>query len=283
MNRPLGIASLRVGRALKLIKDQLRSVPARGLNYGLLRYLNRDAGAHLAALPTPQLAFNYLGRFAAQEGALWLPTGDAAGFGGGADPEMPLLHLVEIDAVVADGPEGPRLTANFGWAKNHLEASAVRELALSWQRALESIVEYTRLRGNIGHSASDFPLLSLSLKQVEQIETAFPSLVDILPLSPLQEGLLFHSSYVTGEDVYTVQTNLELEGDIFPEQLKQAIEALLVRYSNLRVSIYREGLEQPVQVIPSAVELPWREVDLSMLEKEAQSLRYAEIVSAERN
>ena len=100
-----------VGRALKLIKDQLRTIPARGFNYGLLRYLNRDAGAQLAALPTPQLAFNYLGRFAAQEGALWLPTGDAAGFGGGADPEMPLNHLVEIDAVVADAPEGPRLTA----------------------------------------------------------------------------------------------------------------------------------------------------------------------------
>ncbi|HET9164853.1 MAG TPA: condensation domain-containing protein, partial [Candidatus Angelobacter sp.] len=271
-----------VGRALKLIKDQLRSVPGRGLNYGLLRYLNRDAGVHLAALPTPQLAFNYLGRFAAQEGALWLPTGNDAGFGGGADPEMPLLYLVEIDAVVADDPEGPRLTASFGWAKNHLEESAVRELAGLWQRALESIVEYTRQRGNIGHSASDFPLLSLSLKQVEQIESAFPSLVDILPLSPLQEGLLFHSLYASGEDVYTVQTNLELQGEIFPERLKQAIEALLIRYPNFRVSIYREGLEQPVQVVPAAVELPWREVDLSMMEEEAKSRRCAEIVSAER-
>ena len=203
----------------------MRAVPARGFNYGLLRYLNRDAGAQLAALPTPQLAFNYLGRFAAQEGALWLPTGDDAGFGGGADPEMPLLHLVEIDAVVADGPEGPRLTANFSWAKNHLEESAVRELAFLWQRVLESLAHYAGQRGNIGHSASDFPLLSLSLKQVEQIEAAFPSLVDILPLSPLQEGLLFHSLYATGEDVYTVQTNLELEGEIFPGRLRQAIEA----------------------------------------------------------
>ena len=55
-----------------------------------------------------------------------------------------------------------------------------------------------------------------------------------------------------------------------------------MRYPNLRVSIYSEGLEQPVQVVPAEVELPWREVDLSMMEKEAQSLRYAEIVSAER-
>ena len=239
-----------VGRDLKLIKDQLRAIPNRGLNFGLLRCLSSEMARELAALPTPQLSFNYLGRFATQEGAPWLPTGDEAGFSGGADPEMPLLHLVEIDAVVADGSEGPRLTANFSWAKNHLEESAVRELASFWEQALKAIVKYTCERGNCGHSASDFPLLSLSLRQVEQIEAAFPSLVDILLLSPLQEGLLFHSLYGSGADVYTVQTNLELEGEIFPERLRQAIEILLMRYPNLRVSIYREGLEQPVQVGP---------------------------------
>jgi amino acid adenylation domain-containing protein/non-ribosomal peptide synthase protein (TIGR01720 family) len=271
-----------VGRALKLIKDQLRAIPNRGLNYGLLRYLNSETAQHLAALPAPQLSFNYLGRFATVEGAPWLPTGNDAGFSGGADPEMPLHHLVEIDAVVADDSDGPRLTANFSWAKSHLEESAVRELALFWQQALKSIVEYTRQRGKGGHSISDFPLVSLTLSQVEQIEATFPALVDILPLSPLQEGLLFHSMYGTGADVYTVQTNLEFEGEIVPERLRRAIEVLLMRYPNLRVSIYREDLEQPVQVVPAAVELPWREVDLSMMAKEAQSLRCAEVISAER-
>ena len=123
-----------IGQALKLIKDQLRAIPNRGLNYGLLRYLNSETARDLAAMSAPQLAFNYLGRFTTQEGAPWLPTGDDAGFAGGADPEMPLLHLVEIDAVVADGADGPRLTANFSWAKNHLEESAIRELASFWQQ-----------------------------------------------------------------------------------------------------------------------------------------------------
>jgi len=136
-------ANLGVGRALKLIKDQLRAIPNRGLNYGLLRYLNSETARDLAALPPPQLAFNYLGRFATQEGERWLPTGDDAGFAGGDDPEMPLLHLIEIDAVVADGSDGPRLTANFSWAKNHLEESAVRELASFWQQGLEAIVKYS--------------------------------------------------------------------------------------------------------------------------------------------
>jgi amino acid adenylation domain-containing protein/non-ribosomal peptide synthase protein (TIGR01720 family) len=270
------------GRALKLAKDQLRTIPAHGLNYGLLRY--SDAAAdQLSALPGPQLAFNYLGRFTVQEGANWLPVGNDAGFAGGADAEMPLLHMVEIDAVVADGSDGARLTANFGWATNHLEENDVRTLASFWQSALESISQQAQQHDTAGHSASDFPLIHLSLDEVEKVEAVFPTLVDILPLTPLQEGLLFHSLLQTGnDDVYAVQTNLEFTGEMHAERLRQAMEVLLMRYANLRVSIYGEGLSQPVQVVPATVDLPWCEVDLSALSEDDQKLRRAEILAAER-
>ncbi|MEK8169895.1 condensation domain-containing protein [Streptomyces sp. M19] len=51
------------GRLLKRVKEQLRAVPDHGLGHGLLRYLNPDTAPELAALPAPQIGFNYLGRF----------------------------------------------------------------------------------------------------------------------------------------------------------------------------------------------------------------------------
>ena len=57
-----------LGRALKLIKEQLHAVPDHGLGYGLLRYLNPQTAAQLRGLARPQLGFNYLGRFAAAGG-----------------------------------------------------------------------------------------------------------------------------------------------------------------------------------------------------------------------
>jgi len=57
-----------LGRALKLIKEQLRGVPNNGLGYGLLRYLNRQTGSQLAKFAAPQIGFNYLGRFAGARG-----------------------------------------------------------------------------------------------------------------------------------------------------------------------------------------------------------------------
>ncbi|EHI42807.1 non-ribosomal peptide synthetase, partial [Rhodococcus opacus PD630] len=50
------------GVVVKSIKEQLRSIPDRGIGYGLLRYLNRDTAEQLRSLPVGQISFNYLGR-----------------------------------------------------------------------------------------------------------------------------------------------------------------------------------------------------------------------------
>lgn len=49
-------------------------MPGHGLGYGLLRHLNARTGPLLAAAPTPQICFNYLGRTAASA-ARPRPTG----------------------------------------------------------------------------------------------------------------------------------------------------------------------------------------------------------------
>ncbi|MEU7296768.1 amino acid adenylation domain-containing protein [Streptomyces exfoliatus] len=94
------------------------------------------------------------------------------------------------------------------------------------------------------------------------------SLQDVLPLSPLQEGLLFHSEYVGDEavDVYTVQTEVELRGPLDVPALRAAAEALLRRHDNLRAGFATRALKDPVQFVPREVELPWEEADLRAAE-----------------
>ncbi|MBI0301060.1 non-ribosomal peptide synthetase, partial [Streptomyces sp. PRKS01-29] len=116
-------------------------------------------------------------------------------------------------------------------------------------------------------------------------------LLDVLPLSPLQEGLLFHAVHDvnavhdantahgvqdgsgvrdvsgvhdgSGADGYTVQIVLRLDGHLRPAALRAAAETLLDRHQNLRAAFLHEGMDQPVQVIPREIELPWEEVDLT--------------------
>ncbi|CAM5247350.1 D-alanine--D-alanyl carrier protein ligase [Streptomyces badius] len=60
---------------------------------------------------------------------------------------------------------------------------------------------------------------------------------DILPLSPLQEGLLFHSLFdETAADIYTAQLVVELEGVVDPAAMRAATAALLRRHVGLRAA-----------------------------------------------
>ncbi|MQY11298.1 Tyrocidine synthase 2 [Streptomyces sp. RB5] len=87
---------------------------------------------------------------------------------------------------------------------------------------------------------------------------------DVLPLSSLQEGLLFHALYDDkAPDVYTVQLSVELRGPLDKTRLRTAAGALLHRHPNLRAAFRHKGLEKPVQVIRRQVRTPWTDLDFT--------------------
>ncbi|MEV4435505.1 amino acid adenylation domain-containing protein [Streptomyces sp. NPDC049585] len=94
----------------------------------------------------------------------------------------------------------------------------------------------------------------------------------ILPLAPLQEGMLFLSLFDRQTvGVYMPQMVVELEGHVETPVLETAVRALTERHANLR-ACFRTAKKQgtPVQLIPPTVEVPLREFDLSGLPEEAR-------------
>ncbi|GAA4232130.1 hypothetical protein GCM10022254_31260 [Actinomadura meridiana] len=104
-------------------------------------------------------------------------------------------------------------------------------------------------------------------------ESPGPLLEDVLPLSPLQRGLLFHALYDDAEhDVYTVQAHLDFAGTVDTARLEDAVAALLRRHPNLRAGFWFEDLDEPVQFVPADIGTPFTattEPDLdAVLERE---------------
>ncbi len=111
----------------------------------------------------------------------------------------------------------------------------------------------------------------------------YPQLEDVLPLSPLQEGLLFHALYdARAPDVYTVQLVLSLQGRLDEEALKAAAQALIERHAGLRAAFRHEGLSRPVQIIVPGAQAPWRSIDLSLLDAGDREQRLAGILEEDR-
>ena len=268
-----------LGRALKSIKEQLRALPDSGLGYGVLRYLNPQTGAQLAGLAAAQIGFNYLGRFAAAA-ADWSAAPEALPSGGG---DMPLAHALEVNALTLDDREGATLRATWSWAPALVTEAEVRDLAEGWFAALTALVRHASAAGAGGRTPSDLPLVALSQAEIERLESTYPQIEDILPLSPLQEGLLFHALYdAQAPDVYTVQLELTLEGALDSAALEQAVRALVARHASLRGSFRHENLSRPVQIVVPQVTVPWRCIDLSLLDEAGRAERLADILARER-
>ncbi|WP_332108227.1 condensation domain-containing protein [Phytohabitans suffuscus] len=125
--------------AVARIRAHLARIPDSGIGYGLLRYLNPDTAAVLAARPAPAVQFNYLGRFDFPEAADWAyaPEMDAVDIG--ADPGMPLDYALTVNAHAEDRPGGPVLSATWEWPAALLTEDTVRDLAQDWFRALSAL------------------------------------------------------------------------------------------------------------------------------------------------
>ncbi len=86
----------------------------------------------------------------------------------------------------------------------------------------------------------------------------------MLPLSPLQEGLLFHALYESeGVDLYNTQLELDLEGELDRDRLRTAARTVLERHANLRAAFWQRDLDRPVQLILDGLDVPWQEIDLT--------------------
>lgn len=112
------------------------------------------------------------------------------------------------------------------------------------------------------------------------------NVLDILPLSPLQEGMLFHSVYsdhdASAPDVYTISVIASLVGRVDSDLLRTATEKLLDRHANLRASFRYDGVRKPVQIVPKRVEVPFEERDLTDLPEHERNAAVNALVEEQR-
>ena len=120
--------------------------------------------------------------------------------------------------------------------------------------------------GADGRMPEALSLVELTDDDAADLAAAWPGHADVLPLTPLQEGLLFHSGLAeqgAGADAYTVQLEIDLDGPVDAGRLRAAGQALLDRHPQLRAGFAALRSGRTVAVVPARAALPWAEVDLT--------------------
>ncbi|MTE22329.1 amino acid adenylation domain-containing protein [Streptomyces sp. TRM43335] len=262
------------GATLKDVKERLRAVPRRGLSYEApARLGSPDPSARaLRDLPLPQVSFNYHGQWDTPAGGDFAPAGEAPGREVAADE--PLDHLLDVSAVVADG----ELEFTWHYSDRVHDTDTVQNLADGMVRALAAITEHCARPDAGGRTPSDFPLAGLDQAGVDRLVGDGRGVEDLLPLTPLQEGMLFHRLVGGPDDVYVDQAALLLEGVSDPHAFALAWQRVTDRTPALRTSVVWEDVPAPLQVVHRDVRVPvthldWREVDAREREEKFARLR----------
>ncbi|KOU66132.1 non-ribosomal peptide synthetase [Streptomyces sp. IGB124] len=239
--------------ALKAVKEDLARVPRNGLSYGVLRHL---AGVRFDT-PAPQVLFNYLGRFGAGSSGDWELACTTGQLGERRDPRMRLPRALEFNAVAEPDPSGAyELVTTISWPDGLLTDEDVATIGAYYRQTLASIAALD----HGGHTPSDFPLVALSQADVDELDG--PALHDVLPMTPLQEGLYFHS--VFDDDSagnYVEQQLLTLEGDVDADRLAAAATRLLTVFPNLAARFTPLADGRVVSVLESGTRAPFTVLD----------------------
>ncbi|HEV2735718.1 MAG TPA: amino acid adenylation domain-containing protein [Longimicrobiaceae bacterium] len=247
------------GELLKATKETLRAVPGKGTGFGLLRWLGApETRERLAALPAPELQFNYLGRFDSGDaaGALFRPAEEPTGAARAAS--APRRYLLEVNAGVAGG----RLQAAWTYSEAVHRPGTVERLAEGWLAALRELIAHCTAPGAGGATPSDFPLLRIEQAELDRlVATAGGRVEDAYPLSPLQQGILFHSLESADPATYLEQFTFHLSGPLDARAMRRAWQAAVDRHAVLRTAFVRRPAGEDVQVVLRGVEAPFEEHD----------------------
>lgn len=155
-----------LGETLKLVKEQLRQLQNRGINYNILQYLSQDTTKRLQleALLQAQVSFNYLGQF--DQVLSKFPFLGIGKESSGMDQSIlqTRSYLLEVNGYVVEN----RLQMDWTYSKNVYQQSTIERLAQGFIKALNCLITHCQSIER-GYTPSDFPGAKLNQKELDKL------------------------------------------------------------------------------------------------------------------
>lgn len=104
---------------------------------------------------------------------------------------------------------------------------------------------------------------------------------DVYPLTPFQQGMLFHVLDTPEAGVYLNQQRYTLRGDLDLVAFKQALQGVMDRHQILRTAFVLSAPGGPLQVVFRRLQLPWTMHDWSDLPPAESAERLAEFMQTD--
>ena len=275
---------------IKSVKEQVRHVPDQGMSFSALRYLHpSDTIRNSLNSAPPELIFNYLGQLDNT-----FQRNDYLGFaleqtGGVIHPDFPRPAKIVLQAQIVGG----NMELSWAYSSQQYEGTTIERLAGQFVREICRLIDHCQEQTRPSLTPSDFGLpaavsyqdldaflekLQESEKPAGDLHADGPVVEGINTLSPLQEGMLFHSMYDQSSKAYRVQIVTDIANEVDQNAFQFAWESILKKHSILRTGFFPDQLPIPVQVTFSSVKLPIKFLDYSTIADPEREQAVAQLI-----
>ncbi|WP_235016458.1 condensation domain-containing protein, partial [Aquimarina sp. AU474] len=233
--------SMDLSGIIKSVKECLRGIPNNGFDYLLYKYL--DASIDLGDIDSSQISFNYLGQFDSDTSDKVFEIAKES-VGDEHSSTQDREYEWDISGMVSAG----QLHMSLVYSGLRHDASKVDSFMQSYASHLESIISYCLSYEGVSLTPSDLSYKGLSISALDDLASRY-AIADVYPLSPMQEGMLFHWLLDNDSDHYFNQVSYGVVGDLDITLFEKSYDALISRYDILRTIFLHEGYDVNLQVV----------------------------------
>src|ERR1041384_2719143 len=103
----------------------------------------------------------------------------------------------------------------------------------------------------------------------------------IYPLSPMQQGMLYHTVYAPESGAYMQQVTCRLNGDLNVVAFEEAWQQVINRHPVLRSAFLWRDLDNPLQIVGRTVKVPLQFFDWQTFSANEQRIEIEKLLAAE--
>ncbi|MET7018847.1 amino acid adenylation domain-containing protein [Bacillus mycoides] len=229
-----------LGELIAGTKDTLRNIPNKGIGYGILKYL---AAYDIGKSMNPDVSFNYLGHFDHIISGENFTLSEISG-GDSSSKDSTRLYPLDFVGFVLNGEFN--LTLNY--SKEEFNDESIERLLQEYLDHIKLIISHCVSKETVEVTVTDITDEEISPEELEPYQDVIGNIKSIYPLSPMQEGLAFHSLSESGE-AYHVSMKLKITGDLNVEILNKSFQELVARYDIFRTNFDFRNFSENMQVV----------------------------------
>ncbi|TQR95459.1 amino acid adenylation domain-containing protein [Paenibacillus ottowii] len=237
-----------LSQRIKHVKEGLRSIPQKGIGYGVLKYLAEASPALFEA--DPEISFNYLGQFDQDMKGNDLQSSPYSG-GMPLSPTMARTYTLDFGGMISGG----QLGLTISYSRTCYRAETIERLAKLLESSLREILNHCIHKEHTELTPSDISYKGMSIEGLDSLLSemgAAGEIDNVYTLTPMQKGMLFHSqldSQAAANDAYFEQVSYDMQGQLDIKAFAESLNILVRRHEALRTHFYFGRDTEPLQVV----------------------------------